>query len=238
MANARPIHIIFLDLVGIILRLLKKLVKGVSDDRSASLLILSNLVVIVLAVVQRWQVTELLWVYWLQNIIIGFFNWRRMINLKEFSTDNLKLNGVQAQPTQKTKRSMARFFLFHYGFFHAVYLFFLIQIIDDIPSQVLLHWTIGVAIFFFNHYFSYHYNRELDDASLPNIGNIMFLPYLRVIPMHLVLWIVASTGIQSLWSLLFFLLLKAAADVLMHVIEHAINRKMAAKEVASSHQSS
>ena len=233
MANARPIHIIFLDLAGMILRLLKKLVKGVANDPSAGLLILSNLLVIVLAVVQRWQVIELLWVYWLQNIIIGFFNWRRMINLKEFSTDNLKANGLQAPATRKTKRSMARFFLVHYGFFHAAYLFFLVQLIDDIPAQVLLHWAIGLAIFFFNHYFSYRYNRELDDASLPNIGNIMFLPYLRVIPMHLVLGVAASIGVRSLWSLLFFLLLKTTADVLMHVIEHAINRKLVEKEAAS-----
>ena len=233
MANARPIHIIFLDLAGMVLRLLKKLVKGVANDPSAGLLILSNLLVIVLAVVQRWQVIELLWVYWLQNIIIGFFNWRRMINLREFSTDNLKSKGLQTPPTRKTKRSMARFFLVHYGLFHAAYLFFLVQIIDDIPSQVLLHWAIGLAIFFFNHYFSYRYNRELDDASLPNIGNIMFLPYLRVIPMHLVLGVAASIGVRSLWSLLFFLLLKTTADVLMHVIEHAINRKLVEKEAAS-----
>ena len=230
MANARPVHIIFLDLAKIILRLMKKVVKDVTGDRSASLLILSNLIVIVLAVVQRWQVIELLWVYWLQNIVIGFFNWRRMINLKEFSTANLKTNGLQAPPTRKTKRSMARFFLVHYGFFHAAYLFFLVQVIDDISSKVLLHWTIGLTIFFINHYFSYRYNRELDDACLPDIGNIMFLPYLRVIPMHLVLGFAISIGIRSLWSLLFFLLLKTIVDVLMHVIEHAINRKLVKKE--------
>ena len=229
MANTRPVHIIFLDLARITLRLPKKLVKGVAGDRSASLLILSNLIVIVLAVVQRWQVIELLWVYWLQNIIIGFFNWKRMMNLKEFSTANLKSNGLQALPTGKTKRSMARFFLVHYGFFHAAYLFFLIQVIDGISSQVLLQWTIGLTIFFLNHYFSYRYNRELDEASLPNIGNIMFLPYLRVIPMHLVLGFATSIGVRSLWSLLFFLLLKTTADVLMHVIEHAINRKLVKK---------
>lgn len=234
MANARPIHIIFLDLVGIIIRWLKKVGKEVTGDRSTSLLIVSNLVVIVLAVVQRWQVIELLWVYWLQNIIIGFFNWRRMMNLKEFSTDNLKSNGVQPPPTRKTKRSVASFFLFHYGFFHAIYLVFLIQIIDEIPSQVMLHWTIGLAIFFFNHSFSYRYNRELDDASLPNIGSMMFLPYLRIIPMHLVLGFAASMGIRSMQSLLFFLLLKTTADVLMHVIEHAINRKLVEEEAASS----
>lgn len=234
MANARPIHIILRDLAGIILRLLKKLVTGVAGDRSVSLLILSNLFVIALAVVQRWQVIELIWVYWLQNIIIGFFNWRRMMNLKEFSTENFKSNGVQPPPTVKTKQSTALFFLLHYGFFHAVYLFFLIQVINDIPSQVLLHSTIGLAIFVCNHYFSYRYNRELDDASRPNIGNIMFLPYLRIIPMHLVLILGASMDGWSLWPLLFFLLLKTTADVLMHVIVHAINRKLVLKEAAAS----
>lgn len=234
MANARPIHIIFLDLATILLRLLKKLVKGVTSDRSASILILSNLVVIILAVIQRWQIIELLWVYWLQNIIIGFFNWRRMMNLKEFSTENFKSNGVQLPSTKATKQSTALFFLAHYGFFHAVYLVFLIQIIDDIPSLALLHGAIGLAIFFLNHFFSYNYNRELDDASRPNIGTIMFLPYLRVIPMHLVLMFAISMDRQSLGPLLFFLLLKTTADVLMHVIEHAINRKLVKNETSAS----
>ena len=47
--NVRPVHVIFLELGGIILRFLKKLtirlVAGPAGDRSASLLIFSNLIV-------------------------------------------------------------------------------------------------------------------------------------------------------------------------------------------------
>ncbi len=234
--NARPLHVIFLDLGGTLLRLLKKLVTGLAGDRSASLLIFSNLLVIVLAVVQRWQLIELIWVYWLQNIIIGFFNWRRMVNLKQFSTKNFKSNGLQPPPTKKTRRSTALFFLFHYGAFHFAYLLFLIQFIDELPPQVMLHGAVGLTIFFGNHYFSYRYNRELDDATVPNIGNIMFLPYLRVVPVHLVIIFGAGLGGGSQGALIFFLLLKTAVDVLMHVIEHSINRKLVAKQQAVSPQ--
>ena len=236
--NVRPVHVIFLDLGGIILRFLKKLtirlVTGLAGDRSASLLIFSNLIVIVLALIQGWRLIELVWVYWLQNIIIGFFNWRRMMNLKQFSTENFKSNGVQPPPTKKTRRSTALFFLFHYGFFHLVYLVFLVQFIDTFPSQVLLHGAIGMAIFFFNHYFSYRYNRELDDATVPNIGSIMFLPYLRVIPMHLVILFGAGLDGGSRGILIFFLLLKTTADVLMHTIEHRINRKLVQQQAVFS----
>lgn len=186
-------------------------------ERSTKLLILSNLFVTVLAVVQHWQVIELLWVYWLQNIIIGFFNWRRILNKEDFGLDK-----------DTNNKKTAKFFLIHYGFFHLGYLVFLIQRLDNTSSQVLLHGAIGLAIFFLNHYYSYRHNRELDDAMQHTSVDayiVFFFPYLRVIPMHLVIGFAIEVGELSWLTLLFFLLLKTVADVLMHIIGHTINRK-------------
>src|SRR3989344_9314875 len=116
---------------------------------------------------------------------------------------------------------VAFFFLFHYGVFHFVYAIFLnsplvtgYTIIDG--SAVL----IGGAIFFINHFFSFIYNRKKDQESVPNIGKIMFKPYKRIIPMHLTILFGVFLGYQS--KLIFFLLLKTAVDLFLHLSKHNI----------------
>ena len=51
-----------------------------------------------------------------------------------------------------------------------------------------------------------------------NIGTLMFIPYLRIIPMHLTIILGAVLG--SGGGLLLFGALKTVADVVMHKVEH------------------
>lgn len=88
-------------------------------------LLLSNLVTIVLAVYQQWDVYVLMWIYWGQSVIIGYFNVRRIMDLKKFSTTGFKINNRSVKPTPETQRKTAVFFALHYGFFHFGYLVFL-----------------------------------------------------------------------------------------------------------------
>ena len=97
-------------------------------------LIFSNLLVIFFALVDKLSAYDVLWVYWLQSVIIGIFNFIRMITLKEFSTEGFKQGNKQALPTKATKISSAVFFLFHYGFFHFVYAMFLMGFSDFTQS--------------------------------------------------------------------------------------------------------
>jgi Family of unknown function (DUF6498) len=197
---------------------LKKLLGELGPD--TPILFFSNIFVIVLALVQGWSIVPLLWIYWWQSVIIGFFNWRRMKQLKKFSTEGLKVDGQYVKPTEKTKKNSAMFFLLHYGVFQFFYLIFILTLADSIPSDVLLSAAVGVGIFLFNHFFSYRHNLEKDLASTPNIGTMMFFPYFRVIPMHLIIFIGAWAGSGSQLTLFFFLLLKTGVDLVMHIIEH------------------
>jgi hypothetical protein len=61
---------------------------------------------------------------------------------------------------------------------------------------------------------------EADLGGRPNIGTLMFMPYLRILPMHLSIILGAVLGGST--AVLFFLALKTAADAGMHVIEHAL----------------
>ena len=88
-------------------------------------LIFSNLLVIVFAVVDNLSALDILWIYWTQSVIIGIFNFIKILSLREFSTEGFRQGNKQVLPTRGTKISTAIFFLFHYGFFHVIYAVFL-----------------------------------------------------------------------------------------------------------------
>lgn len=191
--------------------------KKIFSDSSVISLLFSNILIIILATVQRWEISEILWVYWMQSVIIGFFNFLRILSLKNFSTKNFSINNRPAPPTSQTKIFTAFFFAFHYGFFHFIYAIFLFQFFSSGQPLDLNYLFLGGLIFFLNHLFSYWHNKRIDEQKTQNIGNLMFAPYARIIPMHLIIVVGAFLG-QS--ALLIFLLLKTAIDILTHTAKH------------------
>jgi len=201
------------------------LISSLQNDSSAKVLVLSNLITIVLAVVFNWSLMIILWGYWCQSIIIGFFNFLRILSLKDFSTEGLKINGVKGQPSATTgiKFFIAIFFAIHYGIFHLVYALFLglFTFVSQSISPVDFGYIFLMAgIFFLNHLFSFLHFK--DKPKKHNIGTVMFFPYARIFPMHLIIMFglpfYALGG--SLPVLVLFLLLKTGADLVMHFIEH------------------
>ena len=198
-----------------------------APDRSTVVLLLSNLLTIALAIYQHWDVFVLLWVYWGQSVIIGYFNYRRIMDLNKFSTAGFLINDQPVKPTRETQHLAALFFVLHYGIFHLVYLGFLSVDATVVGSFPLLNVLLCIGVFYLNHWFSYRYNREQEQDRVPNIGSIMFFPYIRIIPMHLMIIFGAIFLGGSTGALIFFLLLKTAADVAMHITEHTMARNAA-----------
>lgn len=195
------------------------------QDNSVVTLIGANLIAIVLAVIEGWDLHELMLIYWAQSVIIGYFSVRRMLALVEFSTDGMTQNGRVLTATRATQKSIAGFFTLHYGFFHLVYLVFILMDERNAFQGDWLYLLLCVAVFFLNHRYSFIEHRERDASRKPNIGNIMFFPYARIIPMHLTIIAGGAFSGASTGVLILFLSLKTVADVIMHKVEHAIWRK-------------
>ncbi|MHC4953205.1 MAG: DUF6498-containing protein [Planctomycetota bacterium] len=208
-------------------------------NHSGLAILLSNGITIALAMAQNWDLRPLLALYWCQSVIIGGFNFLRMIRLRSFSTEGLSSNGQPVPETSKGKWSTAIFFAIHYGFFHLGYLVFIVAFTVGgegkstfggpwQPDAYDWLWLgVGVAAFFAAHWFSFRKNVAADLAGRPNLGTMMFLPYARILPMHLTIifgfWMGSNRG-----ALLLFMLLKTGADFLMHVVEHRVMQKKAA----------
>lgn len=187
---------------------------------SMTSLLVANLVTIGLALFEGWDLRELMIIYWSQSVIIGYFSFRRMRDLKDFSTKGVRSNGRALEPTPETQRSMSVFFVLHYGMFHFVYLVFLFAEGPDTAGSDVLLIGLCIAAFLINHWYSYAEHREMDAGRKPNIGTIMFFPYARIVPMHLTIIAGGAIAGASPFVLLLFLGLKTGADLLMHKIEH------------------
>lgn len=194
-------------------------------DRSLTVLLLANALAITMAVLGKWSLAQMMWVYWGQSVIIGFFNWRRMLNLKDFSTKGLTSNNQPVPETEKGKKSTATFFLIHYGFFHFGYLVFLFAERKIFSTYDIVGVAACIIVFLFNHRYSYYYNLQQDARGKPNLGTMMFFPYARIIPMHMTIIFGSKFVGGSTGTLLLFLGLKTAADVVMHIIEHRMRPK-------------
>lgn len=195
-------------------------------DPSLFGVIFSNLLSIVFAVVFDWDLGEILWVYWAQNVIIGISNFVRIMNLKEFTTKGLKMNDRPVPETQKAKRDTAFFFLVHYGFFHFAYAVFLAtqHPVNLAASSDLAFLIVAIAGFALTHGYSFLHNKATDFRHRkPNLGTMLFYPYMRVLPMHFI--ILAGTALGS-GALPVFMLMKTVADAGMHMAEHALFRRM------------
>ena len=87
-------------------------------------LLVSNALTLVTALILKWPLAFVLWPYWIQSIIIGWYARKRMLALKNFSTEGFTSNDQPVPENEKGKRSTASFFVLHYGFFHFGYWFF------------------------------------------------------------------------------------------------------------------
>ena len=196
-------------------------------DLSFWALIVTNLIVIALALIEKWTLGVIMWIYWGQSVAIGISWFFKILALKEFTTEHFQINDKSVQPTPETKVKAAFFFLFHYNFFHLGYLFFLSQ---KFGLGLFLQAIGAIGIFAIYQTYSFFYNRKWEAEQKPNIGIMMFFPYARIIPMHLT--IIFALEFNTGLALTFFLLLKMLADVIMHIVESygfTYSKKSAAK---------
>lgn len=210
----------------------KELWSQVDFKKTSTLtLIFSNLLVIFFAVVDEISANELLWIYWSQSVIIGIFNFIRMVTLKDFSTDGFKQGSKQPPPTRAVAVSSAIFFLFHYGFFHIIYALFLGGFSELSNSSAGSGSTsfllISAGTFFISYLIEFINSYKESSNVLPNIGYIMIAPYARIIPMHFTIILGGFIGMMgsflsadtNIAVIILFTVIKTIVDLITHAVD-------------------
>jgi hypothetical protein len=156
--------------------------------------------------------------YWMQSVLIGIFNFFDMLTLQQVNKSGLHFNNQQPDG----KGFTATFFLLHYGFFHLVYLMFMpffgisVQKIDwPLMKFTFVLLLASQVITFVQHKLRYRRVKG-------NLGQVMVLPYLRIVPMHLAILTPAFFPISNY---MVFLVLKTIFDVIMQIVYHRLMYK-------------
>jgi len=175
----------------------------------------------------RWEIFPIMFLFWSENVIVGFFNILRMLACRP------EEGGAWVM-----KLFMIPFFTFHYGMFTAVHGMFVIALFGGglsegadpfspntfLPFVLNSNMTLALTALFLSHGFSFvnNYIRkgEYKNATLQIL---MFRPYKRVVILHITL-IAGGFLIMGLHSplsgLLLFILLKTVIDLIAHNKEH------------------
>lgn len=143
--------------------------------------------------------------FYVQSVLIGLFN----------ALDIFTVTHVSKQSSPAMSRGcLGLFFIFHYGMFHLVYLFFLPSVIN-IKN---IDWHFALPAFYLlltSCLITFIQDKWRNRTEAINTGAMFFMPYARVVPMHLVILLPKFLHISAP---LLFLILKTLADVISYKV--------------------
>jgi hypothetical protein len=186
-------------------------------------LVIVNLFPLLGALMFDWSLSETIALYWLENVIVGFYNVLKMKRATAVPVDaaDLKLNG---QPyTASMKGSLIKFFILHYGLFTFIHGVFVLTMFGA-PQLLTVSLIVAFCSIFVSHGISFKTNfidkGEFERISAPDL---MFLPYKRIVILHFVVLlggILAQVFGTPVIAVVLLILLKIVVDLLSHSAEH------------------
>jgi hypothetical protein len=161
-----------------------------ANKTSLLAIILANLVPLAGVLFWGWTVFSVVFLFWLESLVIGFFNVLKML-FAQGTVENLAMNH-KPQNSGCAKLFMIPFFTVHYGMFMLVQgIFIFIFLGKDLKTEpdiaTNLHLVLGrffwwaFIILIINHLISFIFNYWLNGAyRRSEASKLMFAPYSRV----------------------------------------------------------
>jgi hypothetical protein len=203
-------------------------------------LICANIATIIMAILGNWDLATVMFIYWVQSIIIGFFTVLGMLlitvpppvpDLEPPVQQPERPRTIYIRNPWMVKCLLVGIFALPYGIFHWAYYTFIV----DSGIFGIVHFSgtgiwFSCSLFFANHLYSFiFYNHQRFHDGM-DIAGELFTPFRRIIPMHMtiifggiLLLILTFIGIQStLPVLVLSLVIKTSADVTAHRNKHQL----------------
>jgi hypothetical protein len=162
----------------------------------------------------------LVFLYWAQSVVIGIANFFDILTILNVKPGSLKMNNQPLQNNASSKGCAAVFFLVHFGGFCLAHLIFLIIKIEGSIDFNL--FKIGLGMICIGVVMDFVRKKAQQRHEVTNLGKTFFLPYLRVIPMHLMLILPEFIKVKNA---VVFILLKILMDLVMHIATSGYYKK-------------
>lgn len=195
---------------------------------SATALVAANLVPLAGVVFFGWDVFVVVFLFWLENVVVGFFNLLRMLWVER---------GAERFPLAKL--FVMPFFLVHYGMFTAIHGVFVLVLfggqgvrgagfptVDTVVRLVAeYHLWLAVLALVASHGYSFVTNYVAEqEYRRVTLQQLMQQPYGRVVVLHLTILFggfLAMALRQPVVGAFLLVVLKVGLDVRAHLREHA-----------------
>ena len=134
----------------------------------------------------NWSLASILFFYWLENIVIGIFNVVKIYKAAG-TTSTAKFNGKPYSPERNSKRSIAGFFILHYGLFTFIHGTF-VAVIFGQPEMSTLSFLVSFAFLVFTHWRAYK-TEFVETLEYTKVAppDLFIYPYPRIFILHLVI---------------------------------------------------
>ena len=201
-----------------------------ATPESTRMLVIANLVTLALALGLNWPMDVLLWPYWIQSAVIGYFAHKRLVLLEESAATQPAQDSADAVPREADAGrsiSAATFFAILYG---GWFLLFFALLLQNHTAKLDGWDVLGIAAagvaFAGNHWFSFRQNSAADAAGTPSLLTGFFAPFLRALPMFIGGYAAQELALgMGAVALIAFCLAKTAIDVALHRGEHGLLQK-------------
>lgn len=179
------------------------------SDSSFWSLLIANIITMVWALKEGWSLDLMIWVYFSQNVILGIF-WPA----KVFASPP---DGSYTKKVQSVAVFLPHYLIMHFLYALCLYNFFGKELFTNFKYILIM-----AGIFFLSEIVSYFAGTSLNRTRPLSLAKVQLFPYARIVPMHFVMcigFILEAGGTNSHLTVMFFLLLKAFADVAMYMVE-------------------
>ncbi len=190
------------------------------SDGSLLALVAANLAALAIGYATGMNLGDMMLVYWIQSTVIGLSAIVRILCLKRFDPTGFTVNNRPIKETSEGKRTIALFFMIHYGLFHGAY--FLLVAAANRPgmaAELGYEHLVLALLFAASHGYSLARNIRRDAEGRPSPGTLMLVPYIRIVPTQLTV-LVGAQFFGGAWAFFVFGLLKTAVDAMTHTAEH------------------
>ncbi len=185
-----------------------------------------------------WDAGAIVFLYWLENVIIGLLNIPKILSCRA---------GPAGRPNRRESLGslifLAGFFSLHYGLFCFGHYMFLSATYETLPawediipalSRSVLIWSLlGLAFSHGISMFVNFYGKGEYKTRTPN--KQMFMPYTRIVILHVVIVFSSLLAVamgEGLATLVMLIGVKIGFDLAAHLVEHSEKESLIAPSVS------
>ena len=217
----------------------RRLIRYLRGEPGVIALVAANLVPLVGVLFLGWDAFRVVFLYWLENVVIGVFHVWKMVLARGPISDRRNLSGSESA------RGLAVFFGLHYGLFTLIHGFFVVTLLGALPRHmdVVVHEPSGFSfqllpgavtealadvvsvnvflallVFVADHAYRFWHDYVNGREYLKiHAKDLMFQPYGRIVVVHLTILIGGFLMVKSSFppaAAVFLVALKTLLDLL------------------------